>query len=118
MTGKLALRNVRRSLRDYAVYFITLTFGVCLFYVFNSLSGQSVMKLLSQSQHGIVEGIFMLVEVFSAFVSAVLAVMGRPLVKRLAALHVRQWKVPRALAAKLNPVTATRIRSNFFINNN
>ena len=57
MTGKLALRNVRRSLRDYAVYFITLTFGVCLFYVFNSLSGQSVMKLLSQSQHGIVEGI-------------------------------------------------------------
>ncbi len=73
MTGKLALRNVRRSLRDYAVYFITLTFGVCLFYVFNSLSGQSVMKLLAQSQHGIVEGIFMLVEVFSVFVSAVLA---------------------------------------------
>lgn len=32
-------------------------------------------------------------------VSAVLAVMGRPLVNRLAALHVRGWRVPRWLAA-------------------
>ena len=28
-------------------------------------------------------------------VSAVLAVMGRPLVKRLAGLHVKGWRVPR-----------------------
>ena len=32
-------------------------------------------------------------------ISAVLAVMGNPLVKRLAALHVKGWKVPRWLAA-------------------
>ncbi|MDE5579751.1 MAG: AI-2E family transporter [Alistipes sp.] len=32
-------------------------------------------------------------------VSAVLAVMGRPLVKRLAALRVRRWQMPRSLAA-------------------
>lgn len=32
-------------------------------------------------------------------VSAVLAVMGRPLVGRLAALRVRKWRVPRSLAA-------------------
>lgn len=32
-------------------------------------------------------------------VSAVLAVVGRPLVKRLAGLHIRRWRVPRWLAA-------------------
>ena len=32
MLMKLALRNVRRSVRDYAVYFVTLTLGVAVFY--------------------------------------------------------------------------------------
>ncbi len=74
MLSKLVLRNVRRSLRDYAVYFITLTFGVCLFYTFNSLEGQSIMTLLGQhSRRGLVESIFILINVFSAFVSVVLA---------------------------------------------
>ena len=35
MFSKLALRNVTRSLKDYSVYFLTLTFGVSIFYVFN-----------------------------------------------------------------------------------
>ena len=49
MFSKLALRNVRRSFRDYGVYLLTLTFGVCLFYTFNSLDGQGAMILLSKS---------------------------------------------------------------------
>ncbi len=73
MSCKLALRNVRRSIRDYAVYFLTLTFGVCLFYTFNSLGDQSVIKFLSQNQNKNVESIFILMGVFSAFVSVVLA---------------------------------------------
>ena len=46
MFSKLALRNVRRSFRDYGVYLLTLTFGVCLFYVFNSLETQAVFQYL------------------------------------------------------------------------
>ena len=38
MLAKLALRNVRRSVRDYAVYFVTLLFGVAVFYAFNSVA--------------------------------------------------------------------------------
>ena len=37
MFFKLARKNVTRSLKDYSVYFLTLTLGVSLFYVFNSL---------------------------------------------------------------------------------
>ena len=74
MLFKLALRNVRRSMKDYAVYFLTLTFGVCLFYTFSSLEGQSVMSFLGgHDKAHLVESIFLLVDVFSAFVAVVLA---------------------------------------------
>ncbi len=73
MTAKLALRNVRRSLRDYAVYFLTLTLGVCLFYVFNALDSQSVMGYLSQKNTSQVEAIFSIIGVFSGFVTVVLS---------------------------------------------
>ena len=43
MLAKLALRNVRRSVRDYAIYFVTLVFGVAVFYAFNSVTSQSVL---------------------------------------------------------------------------
>ena len=36
MLAKLAFRNVRRSVRDYAIYFVTLVFGVAVFYALNS----------------------------------------------------------------------------------
>lgn len=43
MLARLAVRNVRRSMRDYAVYFVTLVFGVAAFYAFNSVQSQSVL---------------------------------------------------------------------------
>lgn len=37
---KLASRNVKKSAKDYFIYFFTLTFAVCLFYTFNSIKVQ------------------------------------------------------------------------------
>ena len=54
MFFKLAIHNVRRSLRDYAIYFLTLTFGVCLFYVFNSMDSQQAMTSLNSNQREII----------------------------------------------------------------
>ncbi len=73
MLAKLAARNVRRSFRDYGVYLLTLTFGVCLFYTFNSLEGQGAMVYLAQVGNPIVEAIQTLIDVFSVFVAVVLA---------------------------------------------
>ena len=73
MFSKLALRNVRRSFRDYGVYLLTLTFGVCLFYTFNSIEGQGAMTYLSRNKNPMVEPIIMLIDVFSVFVAVVLA---------------------------------------------
>ena len=73
MFSKLALRNVARSFRDYGVYLLTLTFGVCLFYTFNSLDGQGAMIYLGQNENPIVGVIFAVMDVFSVFVAVVLA---------------------------------------------
>ena len=43
MLLKLAWRNIRHSVRDYTIYFLTLLFGVAVFYAFNSIGGQEVM---------------------------------------------------------------------------
>lgn len=37
MTCKLVLQNLRRNVRDYAIYFFTLMLAISLFYAFNSL---------------------------------------------------------------------------------
>ena len=37
MLVKLAFRNVRRSAKDYFVYFLTMTFVTALMFAFNSL---------------------------------------------------------------------------------
>lgn len=74
MFCKIALKNVTRSVKDYFVYFITITFGVCLFYVFNSMESQSIMGYLAQGGRAyLVKSIMLLINVLSVFVSVVLA---------------------------------------------
>lgn len=46
MLFKLSIKNIKKSFRDYAIYFITLVLGVAIFYMFNSLdSGQAMLKV-------------------------------------------------------------------------
>ena len=73
MFSKLALRNVLRSLKDYSVYFITITFGVCIFYIFNSMESQTVMSFLGGKASAYVTAFLGIIDVISVFVSVVLA---------------------------------------------
>lgn len=73
MFCKLALKNVARSVKDYSVYFITLTFGVCIFYVFNSMEAQTVMRYLGGSESNYARAILLLIDILSVFVTVVLA---------------------------------------------
>lgn len=41
MFFKIAINNVKRSFKDYSIYFLTLTLGVCIFYSFNSIEAQN-----------------------------------------------------------------------------
>ena len=42
---KLSLKNLKKSVRDYAIYFLTLVLGVAIFYVFNAIEDQLVQIL-------------------------------------------------------------------------
>lgn len=87
MLIKLAFRNVRRSVRDYVLYFATLLFGVAIFYAFNSISSQSILfDLQSSSSQDIFESTNTLLSMFSGVVACVLGFLviyaNRFLIKR------------------------------------
>lgn len=73
MFSKLAAKNAARSLRDYSVYFITIAFGVCIFYVFNSMESQSVLGFLGGRDSPTARAFLEIIDVLSVFVSVVLA---------------------------------------------
>lgn len=71
MYCKIALNNVRKSLKDYAIYFITLTLAVSIFYSFNSVSSQKAMLEVSSAQVSfmlVFQNIMSLVSVFISFI--------------------------------------------------
>lgn len=73
MLLKLALRNIRRSIRDYAIYFITLLFGVAVFYAFNSIGSQQILfDLESSASVRIMDTTTFLMQLFSGVVAVVL----------------------------------------------
>lgn len=73
MRAKLAVRNIKRSLKDYAIYFITLVFGVAVFYAFNSIQSQSVLfDLQDEASASIFEMTGRFLGVFSVFIACVL----------------------------------------------
>lgn len=71
MYFKLAIRNLRRSFRDYTIYFFTLVFGVCIFYTFNAIKSQSILMELDEMQKNafnLADQIIGIVSIFIAFV--------------------------------------------------
>ena len=72
MYFKLAVKNVRKSYRDYVLYFLTLALGVCVFYVFNSIEAQEAMLRISESTHFALQNMTKLMGILSVFVSIIL----------------------------------------------
>lgn len=74
MYHKLALRNIRRSVKDYAIYFITLLLGVAVFYAFNSIGSQQILfDLKSSSSERQFETTQQILSMFSGVIAFVLA---------------------------------------------
>lgn len=69
---KLPIRNIKKSMKDYLIYFATLIFGIALFYVFNAIEKQTAMLNLSNSGYDIMDVMFTVMDVVGVFVSFVL----------------------------------------------
>ncbi|MDE5558006.1 MAG: FtsX-like permease family protein [Ruminococcus sp.] len=75
MLFKLSLSNIRKSFRDYAIYFFTLIIGVSVFYVFNAIGEQTAFLQVSQNTSDIIDLLKNMLNGISAFVSVVLGLL-------------------------------------------
>ena len=72
MLYKLSLANIKKSFKDYAIYFITLILGVCIFYVFNSMDSQTAMIQVTSSKRDMIKIMTEALSYVSVFVSFIL----------------------------------------------
>lgn len=75
MLFKLSLSNIRKSLRDYAIYFVTLVIGVSVFYVFNAIGDQTVYMQVSENRDDIIELLTNTLSGISVFVAVLLGLI-------------------------------------------
>lgn len=72
MLFKLSLKNMKKSFKDYAIYFFTLILGVSIFYIFNSMETQTVFLNVTSSTREIIRLMIGMLSGVSVFVSIIL----------------------------------------------
>ena len=75
MLFKLSFNNMKKSIKDYAIYFLTLVLGVAIFYMFNSIDSQQAMLQVSASQRSIIKLMITMLGFVSVFVAVVLGLL-------------------------------------------
>ena len=75
MLFKLSWNNMKKSIKDYAIYFLTLVLGVAIFYMFNSIDSQQAMLEISESTREIIKLMISMLGYVSVFVAVVLGLL-------------------------------------------
>ena len=85
-TIKLSFRNIKKSFKDYAIYFFTLILGIAIFYVFNSIESQTVLLDVTNSTYEVIDLMTNMLSGASVFVAFILGFLiiyaSRFLIKR------------------------------------
>ncbi|MBU3135360.1 FtsX-like permease family protein [Clostridium gasigenes] len=72
MYFKIALGNVKKSFKEYAIYFLTLTLAVSIFYSFNSIESQKAFTQLQGNNNEVIKILNKVIGYVSVFVSIIL----------------------------------------------
>lgn len=72
MYSKIAIGNVRKSFKDYTIYFLTLSLAVCIFYSFNSMESQKALLEMTSGQAGYIKMLTNVISYVSVFISIIL----------------------------------------------
>lgn len=72
MLFKLSIKNIKKSIKDYSIYFFTLVFAVAMFYMFNSIDAQESMLKLNEAKKEIIDLLIYIIGYISVFVSIIL----------------------------------------------
>ena len=66
---------MKKSFKDYAIYFITLVLGVAVFYMFNSLDSQQAMLQVSSSTKEMIKLMIEMLGMVSVFIAVILGLL-------------------------------------------
>ena len=72
MYSKIAFKNVKKSFKDYTIYFFTLMLAVCIFYTFNSIESQKAMSEITSSGESYVDILSKVISYVSVFIAFIL----------------------------------------------
>ncbi len=72
MYFKLAYDNIKKSYKDYTIYFLTLILAICIFYSFNSIDSQKALFDMESSTANYMDKLIETISAISMFVSVVL----------------------------------------------
>ena len=75
MLFKLSFKNMRKTIKDFAIYFLTLALGVAIFYMFNSLDSQEAMLQVSNSTRELIKLMITMLGFVSVFVAIILGLL-------------------------------------------
>ena len=71
MLFKLSIKNMRKTIKDFAIYVLTLVLGVAIFYMFNSLDSQEAMMQVSSSTRELIKLMITMLGFVSVFVAVI-----------------------------------------------
>ena len=70
---KLIMKNVRKNIRDYLIYFLTLMISVSVFYAFNSISDQPAFSEMGMTRTLLYDQLGILLSALTVLIAVVLA---------------------------------------------
>lgn len=115
MLFKLSLANIKKSFKDYTIYFFTLIIGIAIFYIFNSIEAQTVFLNVSQSTKQIISLMSNILSGVSIFVSCILGFLiiyaSRFLIKR----RNKEFGIYLTLGMSKRQISKILILENIFI---
>lgn len=72
MYFKIAFANIKKSYKDYTIYFLTLILGVCMFYSFNAIDSQKALLDIKSSGASYISKLTEIMSAVSILVSIIL----------------------------------------------
>lgn len=72
MLFSLSVKNFKKSIRDYSIYFFTMILGIAVFYIFNAIETQTAMMQVTKTKAAIIDMMNGVMDGVSIFVSLIL----------------------------------------------
>lgn len=72
MLFRLSVKNFKKSIRDYSIYFFTMILGIAVFYIFNAIETQTAMMEVTKTKAAIIDMMNGVMDGVSIFVSFIL----------------------------------------------